>query len=43
MFQQQDKAHIEAMNKIQERMGTPGEMGKWIASKRIEFEALPES
>ena len=43
MFQKGDAAHIEAMNKMQELMKSPGEMEKWFESKRKEFEALPES
>ena len=43
MFQEQDAAHLEAMNKMQELMKVPGEMEKWFESKRKEFEALPES
>ncbi len=42
MFQKQDEAHLEAMNKIQELMKTPGEMEKWFESKRKEFEAFPD-
>lgn len=42
MFQKQDKAHLAAMNKMQELMGNPEEMDKWIEAKRKEFEALPE-
>ena len=43
MFKNQDKAHLDAMNKIQEMMKTPGEMEKWFESKRKEFDALPNS
>ena len=43
MFQKQDEAHIEAMNKMQELMKSSGEMEKWFESKRKEFEALPDS
>ncbi len=43
MFQKQDAAHLEAMKKIQERMKSPGEMDKWIAARRKEFEALADS
>lgn len=43
MFQNKDEVHIEAMNKIQELMKSPGEMEKWFETKRKEFEALPES
>ncbi len=43
MFQKQDKAHLEAMNKMQELMKDPDNMEQWFESKRKEFEALPES
>jgi hypothetical protein len=42
MFQKQDAAHLEAMNKMQELMKTPVEMDKWFESKRKDFESLPE-
>lgn len=42
MFQKQDKAHLEAMNKIQELMKNPEAMNEWFESKRKEFEALAE-
>lgn len=42
MFQEQDKNHIDAMNKIQELMKRPGAMEEWFESKRKEFEALTE-
>jgi len=42
MFQQQDKAHLEAMNKIQELMKNPEAMMEWFDSKKEEFESLPE-
>ncbi len=43
MFQKGDKAHLEAMNKMQELMQNPGAMNNWFDDKRKEFEALPES
>lgn len=43
MLKSQDKAHLDAMNKMQEMMKTPGEMEKWFESKRKEFDALPDS
>ncbi len=43
MFQKQDEAHLNAMNKMQELMKTSGEMEKWFEARRKEFEALPES
>ena len=42
MHQQQDAAHLEAMQTMQELMKNPDEMSKWFESKRAEFEALPE-
>lgn len=43
MIQAQDKAHLEAMSKMQKLMKAPGDMEKWFESKRKEFEALPDS
>ena len=43
MFQEQDKEHLEAMNKIQELMKNPEAMKEWYENKRKEFEALPEN
>ena len=43
MHKQQDAAHLAAMQKIQVLMKTLGAMEEWQASKREEFEALPES
>lgn len=42
MFQKQDEAHLEAMEKMQELVKKPGEMEKWFETKRKEFDALPE-
>lgn len=42
MFQKQDKAHLEAMNKIQELMKNPEAMNEWFESKRKEFDTLAE-
>jgi len=42
MFQKGDKAHLEAMNKMQELMKTPNAMKDWFKNKRREFNALPE-
>ena len=42
MFQKQDEAHLNAMKKMQALMKTPGEMEKWLETKRKEFEGLPE-
>jgi hypothetical protein len=41
MFQKGDKAHLEAMNKMQELMKAPKAMHDWFENKRSEFEALP--
>ena len=41
MFQQQDEAHLHAMQNMQKLMQSPEDMEKWIQSKRDEFEALP--
>ena len=41
MFKIQDKAHLEAMNKMQELMKSPESMQKWFMNKKAEFEALP--
>ena len=43
MFQSNDEAHLEAMNKMRELMQTPGAMEEWFEGKRKEFEALPDS
>jgi len=43
MYQNQDAAHLEAMQKMQELMKNPEEMTKWFESKRKEFESLPEN
>ena len=40
MFQKGDKAHLEAMNKMQEMMQKPNAMQEWFEAKREEFEAL---
>lgn len=42
MFQKQDKAHLDAMMKMQSLMQKPQEMQDWFESKRIEFEALKD-
>ena len=43
MFQSNDEAHLEAMNKMRELMQTPGAMEEWFEGKRKGFEALPDS
>ncbi len=43
MFKKKDEAHLQAMNKMQQLMQTPGAMAEWRENKRREFDALPES
>ncbi len=43
MHQEQDSAHLEAMQKMGELMNAPEDMQKWFESKRQEFESLPEN
>jgi len=43
MFQKQDQAHLDAMDKMKTLMSEPGEMQKWFELKRSEFDALSES
>lgn len=40
MFQNGDKAHLEAMNKMQELMKTPADMNEWFENKIKEFNSL---
>ncbi len=42
MYQQQDAAHLQAMQVIQELMNNPDDMNKWFEARRREFEALDE-
>jgi len=42
MFQQGDKAHLEAMSAMQKMMKTPDAMMQWMDEKRKEFEELSE-
>lgn len=42
MFQQQDQAHLKAITDVQLMMQKPGAMQDWFASKRREFDDLPE-
>ena len=42
MHEEQDAAHLEAMQAMQELMKNPDEMTKWFESKRAEFEALAD-
>jgi hypothetical protein len=41
MFQKGDKAHLEAMDEMKNLMQEPDAMEKWFASKKKEFDALP--
>ena len=43
MFQKDDEAHLQAMNKMRELMQSPEAMNEWMDERRKEFEALPES
>lgn len=40
MFTKGDKAHLAAMNQMQELMKSPEAMNKWFESKKQEFEDL---
>ena len=42
MFQKDDKAHLNAMNKMQELMKSPDAMHKWFNDKRAIFDSLPK-
>lgn len=42
MVRRQDRAHIEAMNRMRVRMERPGAMQEWLEAKRRDFDALPE-
>jgi hypothetical protein len=43
MFQKNDPDHLKAMNEMQQLMGNPEAMQKWMEEKRKLFESLPES
>ena len=45
MFQKNDKAHLEAMNKMRELMVSADSdaMKNWMDTKREEFNALPDN
>lgn len=43
MFQKNDQAHLDAMNKMKGLMTTPEKMKAWFDLKRKEFEALPHN
>jgi len=42
MFQKQDKAHLDAMMKMQSLMQKSQDMQAWFESKKIEFESLED-
>ncbi|HCH23615.1 MAG TPA: DUF1059 domain-containing protein [Oceanospirillaceae bacterium] len=42
MMQQQEPAHLAAMQKMGEMMQDPAGMQAWFAGKQAEFDALPE-
>lgn len=42
MFQQQDAAHLAAMEKMKVLMQNPEDMQAWYTGKKAEFNALPE-
>ena len=42
MFHIKDKAHLKAMNEMQELMQRPEAMKDWFENKKKEFNALPE-
>ncbi|AZQ61170.1 DUF1059 domain-containing protein [Flammeovirga pectinis] len=41
MYQQKDKAHLIAMEKIQVLMASPEKMKEWFTARKEEFNALP--
>jgi len=42
MFNENDEAHLSAMNEMQELMQKPEAMKEWFESKKKEFESLAE-
>ena len=42
MFQLNDQAHLDAMNKMKGLMQNPEDMQQWMESKRQMFDALPD-
>ena len=40
MAQQQDAAHLEAMEVMKEKMANPEAMQQWMNARRAEFDAL---
>ena len=43
MYQQQDAAHIKAMEEMQTLMQSPQAFQEWLDNKRKEFNALPNN
>jgi hypothetical protein len=43
MVQQADQPHLDAMEQMKEIMKDPDAMQNWMAEKKKEFDALPES
>ncbi len=45
MFQKNDEAHLQAMQKMRQLMQTQdsNKMQEWLKSKKAEFDALPEN
>jgi predicted small metal-binding protein len=42
MFQQQDAAHMAAIQQVMMLMADPAAMAEWMASKKQQFDALPD-
>jgi len=42
MMQQNDEAHMKAIQNMKEIMKNPLTMNEWFAMKKAEFDALPE-
>ncbi len=42
MFQQNDEAHLAAMNAIREKIQDSQAMQEWMDGRRAEFDALPD-
>ncbi|MDX1319893.1 MAG: DUF1059 domain-containing protein [Oceanospirillum sp.] len=43
MFKQQDAAHLDAMQKMQQLMSDPAAMEAWFESRREAFNELPDN
>jgi predicted small metal-binding protein len=43
MFQENDNAHLEAMQKMKQLMENPAAMREWFENKKQEFELLPDN